>query len=368
MDVPIWIWAVTIAVVIGFFVFDFFTHVKTPHEPSLKEAGWWSIFYIALAVVFMFGVGLVWDWQHAGEFIAGYTTEKALSVDNLFIFLIIMTSFKVPKIAQQKALLIGIAIALVMRFAFIIAGAAILEAWVSVFYIFAAWLLYMAVKQAIDSFKDEEPEMPKWVNLVRKVIPASEHYDGDKWKILENGKKVWTPLILVIVALGFTDLLFALDSIPAIFGITQEPYLVFMANAFALMGLRQLYFLIGGLLERLVFLDLGLAFILAFIGVKLMFHALHENELPFINGGEPLLWIPEIPIWLSLTFIFGVLIVATIASIIYTRAKGGEPESSAVGSAAGGPEAAAAGVEGTTPETAENTDAAPVASHEPDHR
>ncbi|CAG7844962.1 putative membrane protein [Pseudoclavibacter triregionum] len=326
MYVPLWIWIVTVLVVVGFFVFDFFSHVRNAHEPSVKESTVWSLFYIGLAVVMMVGIGLMWDWDHAMQFIAGYTTEKALSVDNLFVFLIIMTSFKVPKIAQQKALLIGIAIALVMRMLFIIGGAAILEAWSWVFYLFGAWLLFVAIRQAVESFKDDEPEMPSWVNLVRKVIHTSDDYDGDRWTIVKDGRKALTPLVLVIVALGFTDLLFALDSIPAIFGITQEPYLVFLANAVALMGLRQLYFLIGALLEKLVFLDLGLAFILGFIAVKLFFHAMHVNELSFINGGQPIEWAPEIPIWFSLTFIFGVLAIATIASLIYSSGKDDEAD------------------------------------------
>ncbi|RRJ86116.1 TerC/Alx family metal homeostasis membrane protein [Gulosibacter macacae] len=317
--VDIWIWAISVAVVVGFFFFDFYSHVKHAHVPSMKEAGMWSLFYIAMAFVFMFLVAWLWDWNHAGDFITGYATEKALSVDNLFVFLLLMTSFKVPDIAQQKVLLIGIAIALVMRTAFIIGGALILEAWAWVFYIFGAWLLFMAVRQFIDSFKDEDPEMPGWVQHIKRFVPASDHYNDDKWKIVENGKKMWTPLILVVIALGFTDLLFALDSIPAIFGITQEPYLVFMANALALLGLRQLYFLIQGLLARLAFLDLGLAFILGFIGVKLVFHALHVNEVPFINGGEPVLWVPEIPTWFSLVFIFGTLAIAAVTSLIYAK-------------------------------------------------
>lgn len=315
--VEIWIWAISVAVVIGFFFFDFYSHVRHAHVPTMKEAGLWSLFYIGMAFVFMFLVAWQWDWNHAGDFIAGYATEKALSVDNLFVFLLLMTSFKVPKIAQQKALLIGIAMALVMRTAFILAGAWVLEQLSWVFYIFGAWLLFMAVRQFIESFDDSDPEMPGWVMQLKKLIPASENYDDDKWTIVENGKKMVTPLVLVVLALGFTDLLFALDSIPAIFGITQEPYLVFMANALALLGLRQLYFLIDGLLEKLRFLDLGLAFILGFIGVKLVFHALHVNELPFINGGQPVEWVPDIPTWFSLVFIFGTLIIATVTSFIY---------------------------------------------------
>lgn len=316
--VELWIWAVSVTVIVGFFFFDFYSHVKHAHVPSMKEAAFWSVFYIGMAFVFMLLVAWQWDWAHAGDFITGYATEKALSVDNLFVFLLIMTSFKVPKIAQQKVLLLGIAIALVLRTGFIIAGAWILEQLSWVFYIFGAWLLIMAIRQFIESFQDDDPEMPGWVSHLQKFIPSSENYNGDKWTIVEHGKKMFTPLVLVIVALGFTDLLFALDSIPAIFGITQEPYLVFMANALALLGLRQLYFLLDGLMSRLVFLDLGLAFVLGFIGVKLVFHALHVNELPFINDGQPVLWVPEIPTWFSLTFIFGTLAVAAIASMIYS--------------------------------------------------
>ena len=319
--VDIWIWAISIAVIVGFFFFDFYSHVRHAHVPSMREAGLWSLFYIVMAFGFMFVVAWLMGWGHAGDFITGYATEKALSVDNLFVFLLIMTSFQVPKIAQQKVLLIGIAIALVLRTAFIIAGAVILENFSWVFYLFGVWLLFMAVRQFVDSFKDDDPEMPGWVARIKKWIPASDHYNGDKYTIIENGKKLLTPLALVIIALGFTDVLFALDSIPAIFGITQEPYLVFMANALALLGLRQLYFLIDGLLQKLVFLDLGLAFILGFIGVKLVFHALHVNEVPFINGGEPITWVPEIPTWFSLLFIFGTLLVAALTSMIYAAGR-----------------------------------------------
>ena len=319
--VDIWIWAISVAVVIGFFFFDFYSHVRHAHVPTLREAGLWSLFYVGMAFVFMFVVAWIMGWGHAGDFITGYATEKALSVDNLFVFLLIMTSFKVPKIAQQKVLLIGIGIALVLRTIFIVAGAVILENFSFVFYLFGAWLLFMAVRQFIESFQDDDPEMPGWVQHIKRFVPASDHYNGDKWKIVEGGKALWTPLMLVVIALGFTDVLFALDSIPAIFGITQEPYLVFMANALALLGLRQLYFLIDGLLQKLVFLDLGLAFILGFIGVKLVFHAMHVNELPFVNGGQSIEWVPDIPTWFSLLFIFGTLVVAALTSMIYAAGR-----------------------------------------------
>ncbi|KAB1642635.1 TerC/Alx family metal homeostasis membrane protein [Gulosibacter chungangensis] len=316
--VDLWVWIISVAVIVGFFFFDFYSHVKHAHVPSIKESGLWTLFYVVIAVVFMVGVGWFWGWDHGGDFIAGYATEKALSVDNLFVFLMIMTGFKVPKIAQQKVLLIGIAMALVFRTVFIIAGAWVLNELSWVFYIFGAWLLFMAIRQFVESFDDSDPEMPKWVSKLGKIIPSSEHYNGDKWTIVEAGKKLATPLTIVVVALGMTDILFALDSIPAIFGITQEPYLVFMANAFALLGLRQMYFLLDALLTRLVFLDLGIAFILGFIGVKLVFHAMHVNELSWLNGGEPILWAPEIPTWFSLVFIMGVLVIATVTSLIYS--------------------------------------------------
>ncbi|MDJ1372031.1 TerC/Alx family metal homeostasis membrane protein [Gulosibacter molinativorax] len=338
--VDIWVWLISVAVIVGFFVFDFYSHVKHAHVPSIKESGLWTLFYVAMAFVFMLIIAWLWDWKHAGDFIAGYATEKALSVDNLFVFLMIMTGFKVPKLAQQKALLIGIAMALVFRTIFIIAGAWILNELSWVFYIFGAWLLFMAIRQFRDSFDESDPEMPKWVSKIGKFIPASESYNGDKWTIVENGKKLFTPLVLVVVALGMTDILFALDSIPAIFGITQEPYLVFMANALALLGLRQMYFLLDAMLSRLVFLDLGIAFILGFIGVKLVFHAMHVNELSWINGGEPIEWAPEIPTWFSLLFIFGVLLIATIASLIYSREGGPADRKEAAAAAAAEVEAA----------------------------
>ncbi len=319
MGVSTLVWIITIAVIIGFFIFDFFTHIRTPHEPSVKESAFWTGFYIVIAVLFMVVIGFVWNWDYAGQYIAGYALEKSLSVDNLFVFMLLMTSFKVPKLAQQKVLLIGIAMALVFRLVFILLGAAILESLAWFFYIFGAWLLFMAIRQAIDSFSDEEPEMPGWVNWVRKVVPTSENYNVDRWTIVEDGVKKLTPMVLVIIALGITDVVFAFDSIPAIFGVTTEAYLVFTANAAALMGLRQMYFLINTLMDRLKYLDLGIAVILGFIGVKLVFHAMHVNEVPFINGGQPIEWAPEIPTWLSLVVIFGVLVVTTIASLLASR-------------------------------------------------
>ncbi|GEB44112.1 TerC family protein [Microbacterium testaceum] len=318
MGVTPLIWIITIAITVAFFVFEFFAHVRKPHEPSIAESARWSAFYIGLALLFGVGIGVFSGWTYGGEYFAGYLTEKALSIDNLFVFLIIMTGFAVPKIYQQKVLMIGIVIALIMRGAFIAVGAALIENFSWIFYIFGALLLFLAYRQAF-SHGESDPANGRFMTFVRRILPVTEEYNDDKLTVRKNGKRFVTPMLLVIIAIGFIDLVFAVDSIPAIYGLTNEAYIVFTANAFALMGLRQLYFLIGGLLERLVYLAQGLAVILAFIGVKLVFHALHVNELPFINGGEPLLWVPEIPIWFSLLFIGATVAVATFLSLRKTR-------------------------------------------------
>ncbi|EFQ84126.1 integral membrane protein, TerC family [Aeromicrobium marinum DSM 15272] len=321
MDVSLLTWLVTIAVIAGFFVFDFYAHVRTPHAPTLRESGFWSAFYIAVSIVFGFIVFGIWGSTYGGEFFAGYVTEKALSVDNLFIFVIIMASFSVPREFQQKVLLIGIAMALVMRGIFIALGAAAINAYAWVFYLFGVFLIFTAVKLIRDHMTDdhaEDQQDSRLIRFVKKVLPTTDEYHGDKLLTKINGKRFVTPMLLTLVAIGLTDLLFALDSIPAIYGLTQEPYLVFTANAFALLGLRQLFFLIGGLLERLVFLSYGLSIILAFIGVKLILHALHENTLPFINGGEHVA-VYEVSTGTSLLVILGVLVVTTVASLLKTK-------------------------------------------------
>jgi len=318
MQITPLVWLITIAVTIAFFVFEFFVHVRKPHEPTIAESARWSVFYISLALLFGVGIGMVSGWNFGGEYFAGYLTEKALSIDNLFVFLIVMTGFAVPKAYQQKVLMIGIIIALIMRGAFIAVGATLIDNFSWIFYIFGALLLVLAYRQAFSNH-ESDPANGKVVKFARKVLPITDDYHGDKIAVKIDGKRFFTPMLLTIVAIGFIDLVFAVDSIPAIYGLTNEAYIVFTANAFALMGLRQLYFLIGGLLERLVYLAQGLAVILAFIGVKLVFHALHVNELPFINGGEPLLWVPEIPIWFSLVFIGLTITVATVLSLRKTR-------------------------------------------------
>ena len=329
MDVSPLIWTITIAVTIAFFVFEFFAHVRTPHEPSIRESAWWSAFYIGLALAFGVGIGVVSGWTFGGEYFAGYLTEKALSVDNLFVFLLVMTAFAVPRAYQQKVLLIGIATAPIMRGIFIAVGATLIANFSWIFYLFGALLLVLAYRQAF-THGDSDPANGRFIRFVRRRLSVTDEYHGDKLTVLKNGRRFVTPMLLVLVTIGVVDLIFAVDSIPAIFGLTDEAYIVFTANAFALMGLRQLYFLIGGLLQRLVYLAQGLAVILAFIGVKLVLHALKVNEVPFINGGQSVPWAFDIPIWFSLLFIGTTIAVATVASLVKTRrqpvegGKGGE--------------------------------------------
>jgi tellurite resistance protein TerC len=311
-------WIITIAVTIAVLLFDVVVIGRRPHEPSKRELVTALSLYIGLAVAFGVWVYLFHGSQFGVEFFAGWLTEYSLSVDNLFIFLIIMASFNVPKKYQQQALLVGIILALIFRAIFIALGAVAINQFSWVFYIFGAFLLYTAITLARDT--DHEDDADNFVvRFARSHLQLTDKWDGLKLWINENGKRLMTPMFLVIVALGTTDLIFALDSIPAIYGLTSEPYLVFTANVFALMGLRQLYFLIGDLLQRLVYLSYGLAFLLFFIGVKLVLHAMHENELPFINGGEHIEWAPEIPIWLSLIVIVGTLAVTAIASLLKDR-------------------------------------------------
>ncbi|WP_208007597.1 TerC family protein [Labedella endophytica] len=329
MNVTPTIWLITIAVTIAFFVYEFFAHVRKPHEPTIGESARWSAFYIGLALLFGVGIGMVSGWTFGGEYFAGYLTEKALSIDNLFVFLIVMSGFAVPKAYQQKVLMIGIIIALILRGIFIAVGATLIDNFSWIFYIFGALLLVLAYRQAF-SDHESDPANGRFVKFARRVLPITDDYHSDKLSVKLDGKFFFTPMLLVILAIGVIDLVFAVDSIPAIYGLTEEAYIVFTANAFALMGLRQLFFLIGGLLERLVYLAQGLAVILAFIGVKLVLHAMHVNELPFINGGEPMLWAPEIPIWFSLVFIGLTIAVATVLSLRKTRGdKVGRPDDDA---------------------------------------
>ncbi|GLJ79066.1 TerC family protein [Microbacterium imperiale] len=348
MDLPVPFQIVALVVLVLVLIADLLIIVKRPHIPSPKESTLWVLFYVGLALAF---AGILWavaDVEHAGQFVAGWLTEYSLSIDNLFVFVLIMSQFSVPRRYQQKVLMVGIIIALVLRGLFILAGAAIIEQFSWVFYIFGAFLIYTAIKQAFPGgdHDDDVKRESFLVRIVRRTVDISEEYDGPKVRTVVNGKRMFTPMIIVFVAIGVTDLLFALDSIPAIFGITQDPFLVFTANIFALMGLRQLYFLLGDLLDRLKYLHYGIAFILAFIGVKLVLHAMHENELFFINGGEHIEWAPEISTWVSLGVIIASMAVATVASLIAARREGATAQD---------PDAAAAAVadEQGTPATVE---------------
>jgi tellurite resistance protein TerC len=321
VDVPTWVWWTTIIVTMSVLLFDIIVIGRRPHEPSMKEVSLGLAFYVSLALVFGAGVWMLAGHDYGVQFYAGWLTEYSLSVDNLFIFIIIMAKFGVPRKYQQEALMVGIVLALVMRAVFIAIGAAAINEFSWIFYLFGLFLIWTAVKLAKEgsSDDDDEYEENRLIKWVESHLPVTDQWHGVKPFVKENGKRLVTPMFIVILALGTTDLLFALDSIPAIYGLTQEPYLVLTANIFALMGLRQLYFLIGGLLQRLVYLSYGLAILLGFIGIKLILHAMHENELPFINGGEPIAWAPDIPILVSLGVIVGILAVTTVASLAASK-------------------------------------------------
>jgi tellurite resistance protein TerC len=319
LNIPGWVEIAIIGALVVLLIADVWFVGRRPHEPSMRESALGVAFYVGLAL--LFGLGVLW-WsggRYAGEFYAGWLTEYSLSVDNLFVFVIIMARFAVPRQYQQKVLLIGIVLALVLRGIFIVLGAAAIERFVWVFFIFGAFLIYTAWKLAFHSEDEENFEENALIRWSRRALPMSETFDGAKMRTVVNGKRLFTPMIVVMIAIGTTDLLFALDSIPAIFGLTKEPFLVFTANVFALMGLRQLYFLLDGLLDRLIYLSLGLSIVLGFIGVKLIFEALAENSLSFVNGGEHVTWAPHIPIWLSLSVIIGTLVVTAVASLWSTR-------------------------------------------------
>jgi tellurite resistance protein TerC len=318
------VWAITLVAVFAVIAFDLAVVVRRPHQPSFSESVKWTLFYVGLAVAF--GISMVW-WRPRGldgadAFFAGYLTEWSLSVDNLFVFLVILGRFAVPAMYRQRVLLVGVVLALVLRGLFIAAGAAALSAFSAVFYLFGAFLLWTAFSVAREGGAEEgdvEYHENRLMRVIKKLVPATEHYRGGAVVVVEGGRRLITPMLLVMVAIGSTDVLFALDSIPAIFGLTRDPYLVFVANAFALMGLRQLFFVVEGLLKRLRYLSYGLSVVLAFIAVKLILEALHENSLPFINGGDGVGWAPEIPTWLSLVVIVVAIGGAGLASVVATR-------------------------------------------------
>ncbi|SJN18414.1 Integral membrane protein TerC [Microbacterium esteraromaticum] len=317
MIIPAWFEITALVVLTAVLLADLLLILKRPHIPSTKESSLWVVFYVSLALIFAGVLFFVGGAQTSLDFLTGWAMEYSLSIDNLFVFVLIMAQFSVPRRYQQEALMVGIIIALVLRAIFIIIVGTAVQHLSPIFYIFGAFLVFTAIRQVMpDKHEDDKQTENFIVRTIRRVIPISDEYDGPKVRTVVDGKKIWTPMLIVFVSLGVTDLMFAVDSIPAIFGVTTDTFIVFTANLFALMGLRQLYFLLGDLLEKLKYLHFGVAFILGFIGVKLILHALHENELPFINGGMPIAWAPDIGNWASLGVIVASMAVATIASLI----------------------------------------------------
>ena len=301
IDISIWAWVATIAFIIALFVFDLLVAVRRPHAVGLREATFWSVFYIAVAIGFGLVLMVVAGGTAGTEYFAGWVVEKSLSVDNLFVFVILMARFQVPDEYQQKVLLFGIAAALVFRTVLIAIGAAVISVFSFTFLLFGLALIWTAVQ--LMRHRNEDPDVgDNWlVRRARGFLPVSTDFHGGRMLAHEDGRRVVTPLLVVFIAIGSTDLLFALDSIPAVFGVTTQAFIVFTANAFALLGLRALYFLIEGLLERLVYLSTGLSLILEFLHLD-------------VNDA-----IPEISTPLSLIVIVAILVVTTIASVIRVR-------------------------------------------------
>jgi tellurite resistance protein TerC len=319
VNIPGWLWAPTLVLYAGLFVLDLVVVGRRPHIPSTAECLRWLGFYVGLAVAFGAALWAFAGHEHGVEFFAGWVTEYSLSVDNLFVFILIMARFAVPRDLQQSALMWGIVIALILRAIFIALGAAVIARYSWVFYIFGAFLVWTAIKLASGGeTDDDEYHESRLITWVTRAVPSTPDFHGSALRVLVDGTRLWTPMLVVLIALGTTDLLFALDSIPAIFGLTDEPYIVFAANVFALLGLRQLYFLLGDLLTRLIYLSIGLAVVLGFIGIKLVLEALHTNTLAFVNDGQPVS-VPVPSIATSLAFIVTVLTVTAVTSLLATR-------------------------------------------------
>jgi tellurite resistance protein TerC len=310
------VWIITVVVLVGIIILDLAVIGRRQQTVTTKDAVRWVLVYIGLAVAFAVGLFVFAPGASGQEFVAGYITEYSLSVDNLFVFMIIMARFGVPELAQDKVLYIGIILSLVFRAVFIFAGAAAIAAWSWVFYILGGFLLYTAIQLALED-PDGEPDFHKnpLLRFLRRILPLSEDYDGRKLATRSEKRRMFTPLVIVIAAIGIANVVFALDSIPAIFGLTNDAYIIFTANALALMGLRQLYFLIGGLLEKVIYLSKGLAVILGFIGVKLIVEALHHSHLDHVGRFH----IPEIGIVTSLLFIVATLTITTVLSLVKTN-------------------------------------------------
>ena len=315
MSLPLWFQITSLVVLSLVLIADLLLIIWRPHVPSSKESGLWVAFYVALALGFagvMFGLS---GEQAGSEFLAGWVTEYSLSIDNLFVFVLIMASFAVPRKYQQEILMIGILLAILFRGIFILLGATLIASFSWIFYVFGAFLLVIGIQQFFSGREDDVERENKLLGFLQRRLEMTDDFHGLKFRITVEGRKLWTPLVIVLVAIGTADVVFAVDSIPAIYGITESPFIVFTANVFALMGLRQLYFLLGHLIDKLVYLHWGIAFILSFIGVKLVMHALHENELPFINGGEHVEWAPDIGTWESLAVIVLAMVVSVTASL-----------------------------------------------------
>lgn len=321
-ETPVLFMIITLAALTVFFAADLIVTGRKPHVPSTKECLLHIGFFIAAALIFG---GLIWICagpKPAVEFYSGWLTEYSLSVDNLFIFVIIMSNFAVPRQMQKYVLGVGITLALVLRGIFILLGAAIVTRFTWVFLFFGVFLIYTAVSLLHGDSGDDEYKENRLIRFLRKVMKVTDEYDGRRLRTVKGGVRYFTPMLIVFIAIGTTDVMFAFDSIPAIFGLTKDPFIVFTTNVFALLGLQQLYFLLGALLDRLVYLPIGLSAVLGFIGIKLIMEALRGNTLPFINGGKGISSIPDIPTWVSLAVIIVSLGTAAAASLMKARVPG----------------------------------------------
>jgi tellurite resistance protein TerC len=319
VQLPLWFEVGSLVVISLVLLADLMVVVWRPHHPSTKESALWVTFYVLLALGFAGLMFMFAGEKYGAEFLAGWVTEYSLSIDNLFVFVLIMSAFAVPKKYQQQVLMMGILLAIVFRGIFILLGAALIASFSWIFYVFGLFLLVVGIQQFLSGRDDDVERENSLIAFLTRRLDMTDQFHGMKMRVTIDGKKLFTPLLVVFLAIGTADVIFAVDSIPAIYGITKSPFIVFTANVFALMGLRQLYFLLGHLIDKLAYLHFGIAFILTFIGFKLVSHALHENDLPFINGGDPVLWAPDIGTWESLIVIVVAMTIAVVVSVIKLR-------------------------------------------------